>query len=720
MKSISSSTSLYSSLKDEVYNELQDFIEESHTIEKSTNRIKIDLHCHDYNSNVPDELIGRILNVPETWTKSKTLFKNLDKNNVNAYTITNHNNTRSCYEMIDKGYDVLIGAEFSCMVPDYKTGIHVLTYGFDKKQEEELQRLRNNIYDFQRFTCQENIPTIWAHPLYHYKSSKALPPIEFFEKLALIFERFEVINGQRDSRQNMLVKAWLDTLTIEKLDLFANKHKINFNDYCRLGYKKVMTGGSDSHMGLFAGQSGVYLPVDNLKTELTTKKSSEIALEAIRTGNIIPFGTHNDSTKLIVALLDYVCQIAINRNDPGLMRIVLHKGSYRDKLVAVLASNAFAELQHHKTTMRIIELIHNSIMGKKPKLFDSWLIPNDYKYVFNKAVKLSELASQNYSESQEYSNVIYDMYYHLNTLLFKRLDNKLAKINFDSQENDINKILNKIELPSDIREYLPKKDKENKSKSEFNITDFLDGLSFPFLSAGLLLAANFTGVKAMYNNRKLLDFFSNSINKFKQNKKILWLIDEPSEKTDFDKMINYIAFYSRNTNLPIEFITCSNKTQEQNNLLVISPVISINNPIKQMSKILLPVFLEAQRIFEQREYSQIICSSNGILGVLALYLKSAFSVPAAFVINDEYSLDFAKKLQLDAANEKRLIRLLRFYYSSFDKIITTNQESTKWINSKKMAIPSKKIIELDITNQQIKTNQTKTNNQISTLIACLD
>ena len=33
--------------------------------------LKIDLHCHDLNSDVPDELIGRILNVPETWLSSK-------------------------------------------------------------------------------------------------------------------------------------------------------------------------------------------------------------------------------------------------------------------------------------------------------------------------------------------------------------------------------------------------------------------------------------------------------------------------------------------------------------------------------------------------------------------------------------------------------------------------------------------------------------------------
>jgi hypothetical protein len=31
------------------------------------NCLKIDFHCHDHNSDVPDELWGRILRLPETW-----------------------------------------------------------------------------------------------------------------------------------------------------------------------------------------------------------------------------------------------------------------------------------------------------------------------------------------------------------------------------------------------------------------------------------------------------------------------------------------------------------------------------------------------------------------------------------------------------------------------------------------------------------------------------
>ena len=162
------------------------------------NLLTIDLHCHDHNSNVPDELLGRLLNIPETWLSSDELVSTLKNHDCDTFTVTNHNNARSCHELRNKGIDGRTGAEFSCMVPDYHTGIHVLTYGFTPSQEKELNRLRADIYAFQEYAREHDIPTIWAHPLYHYKS-KDIPPMEFFNKMALLFERFEVINGQRET-----------------------------------------------------------------------------------------------------------------------------------------------------------------------------------------------------------------------------------------------------------------------------------------------------------------------------------------------------------------------------------------------------------------------------------------------------------------------------------------------------------------------------------------
>ena len=53
----------------ELINELENFQTEQYSRYPLDDTLRIDLHCHDYNSDVPDELLGRILNLPETWFK---------------------------------------------------------------------------------------------------------------------------------------------------------------------------------------------------------------------------------------------------------------------------------------------------------------------------------------------------------------------------------------------------------------------------------------------------------------------------------------------------------------------------------------------------------------------------------------------------------------------------------------------------------------------------
>lgn len=685
-----------SPLKAELYDELHSFLSQSYMCENTENLIKIDLHCHDYNSNVPDELIGRILNVPETWTKTSALVKNLDRNKVDVITVTNHNNTRSCYELKNKGYDVLTAAEFSCMVPDFRIGIHVLAYGFDSQQEEKMQNLRTDIYAFQQYTCEQNIPTIWAHPLYHYKSTAALPPMAFFEKMSLIFERFEVLNGQRDTWQNMLVKEWVSRLDKETIDKFASAHNINPEDYCRNIYKKSMSGGSDSHIGLFAGQTGTYLKIANLAERKNKETMSVLALEALRNGDMFPFGSHNDSTRLVVSLLDYVCQIALNRKDPGLMRVILHKGSYRDKLLALLASNGFAELQHHKNTMKIVELIHNSFMGKRPKRYESWLIPNDYKKVFAEAVKLSELANSVSTNVEDYNLVIQSMYSHLNTLLLDRFKTKISK-NFGKSEFNltaINELINKFELPSDVREYLPKKDKngkKNNKTSNSNLLEFLDGLSFPYLSTSLILAANFTGIKALYNNRKLLEGFSNHLQRFRNRERVLWIFDGSNDSQYLTDLHKAAIKQIQSLDLPVDMLVCSEKLKSDRNLIVVKPEFIHDNPIFKDSEIKIPDFLEVQKIFETNEYTRIICSSDSVMGLLALYLKTAFSVEASFIITENRVKTIEENYKTDESARKMITRALRLFYNSFNNIIVTNNELKDWVCGRKMAIAEKHV-----------------------------
>ena len=649
--------------------------------------LKIDLHCHDYNSDVPDELLGRILNVPETWLPTEQLLKTLKRNNTTAITVTNHNNARSCFDLLDQGKDVLVGAEFSCMVPDFNIGIHVLTYGFTKDQEKTLNKLRRNVYQFLQFTKENNLPTIWAHPLYHYNVNKQ-PNFDFFNKMVLLFERFEVLNGQRDTWQNMLVKNWIENLTPEKIDHDANYFNIDIDLYCNDRYKKSLSGGSDSHMGIFSGQTGTYLHIPNLKERLKTEKPSQLTLEAIRNGAMAPYGTHQNSEKLTVAFLDYVCQIAMYKKDPGMMRIMLHKGSFNEKLLAFFVTNAFSEVRRHKVTMRFVELFHNCFLGKTPSKSKRLLIPKEYKPIFDEASKISkahELGEEQMIQSIDQS--IHKIYNSLIQILFNRVNKKIDSLISSGKLDNINwlDLIEKLELPSTVRHYTSsKKDKKAKKNKTPNLSKVLDGLPFPFFASSLILSAQFTSSKVLYNNRALLNDFSSRIGKFTHPKRMLWLTDTFDDNNGISSFLQQLHSEVKRLDLPIDFLVCSNTIQPDKNLIVVKPLSEFTLPFYKEQSVRIPNLNEIQQLFLANEYDRIMCSTEGVMGICSLYLKQAFSVPANFYIHTDWTMFARKVMNADAQNIDRIRRILRTFYKGFDQLFVLNSDHQKWLASKEM------------------------------------
>ena len=82
-------------LHNEITEELNNFLTEQNNKFPANEILTIDLHCHDHNSNEPDEIIGRLLALPESWQESESLINTLKQNGCNAITITNHNNALS-------------------------------------------------------------------------------------------------------------------------------------------------------------------------------------------------------------------------------------------------------------------------------------------------------------------------------------------------------------------------------------------------------------------------------------------------------------------------------------------------------------------------------------------------------------------------------------------------------------------------------------------------
>lgn len=640
--------------------------------------LTIDLHCHDHNSDEPDELLGRILNVPETWLPTDDLLSTLKVHGCNTCTITNHNNARSCFELKDRGIDVLTGAEFSCLVPDYKTGIHVLTYGFTAAQEKMLNKLRYDLYKFQEYTREHDIPTIWAHPLYHYKSD-GMPPMEFFEKMSLMFERFEVINGQRDTWQNMLVKEWIECLDEEKLSGYEKKFGIRGDRYCSHRFDKAMSGGSDSHMGVFTGLTGTKLHVPDLQMQLS-RTNSVLALEAIKNLRMSPYGSKNDSEKMTVTFIDFLCQIAINMKDPGLIRMLLHKGDAKQKLLAFGLANMFFELKRHKVTMSFLQLFHECFTGKVPGYTKRFFIPKHYKKIFDEAIRLAEVRRDHPEKLVETTkSVIDNIYESLIKLFISRITAKVEKIfsNGGIKEFNINKIVESLEVPVSIRSYIDAIQTKKKKRGDIDLGEFLDGLSFPFLASSVILVAAYASARVMYNSRPLLREFSSQLGKMKHPERILWLTDTFEDINGVAMVLNSMLDEIRKRGLPIDILVCSSKLKSADNLIVVEPLTEFTFPFYEHQPMRIPNILDIHKLFKENEYSRIICSTEGPMGLISLFLKKAYSVPAYFFVHTDWMMFARQVLNFDHHNRSRLRRILRAYYRGFDGLFVLNTDQRR-------------------------------------------
>ncbi len=682
--------------KEQLIQELNQFQTTQRDKYPMENTLKMDLHCHDFNSDVPDELLGRILNLPETWLSTEDLLKYLKLAKCDAYTITNHNNARSCYEQQDKGLDILTAAEFSCTVPDYNTGIHVLTYGFSPSQEARLNKLRKNLYQFLDYTTEHNIPTIWAHPLYNY-NPKGVPPFEFYKKMALVFERFEVINGQRDTWQNMLVKNWVESLTPETLTKYSFEMGIPVDRYSNNPYQKSMSGGSDSHMGIFSGTTGTRLYIPNLNERIKTTRKSDLALEAIRNGRMAPYGSYNTGEKLTVAFLNYVCQIVLFHKDPGLLRILLHKGEVKDKVIALLASNGFSELRRHKITYSFVELFYNCFKGEVPAFYKRIMVPSAYKPVFDEAKEIAKASQMGSDRSVElFQKSLNNINHNLSKLLFSRLQTKIEELSKSNtiKVDNFNSILDKIEIPSDFRAIFNPEEAvavNQKRISKINLPEFLDGLSFPFLTSSLILAASFASTKVLYNTRPLLTAFSNELNKLKHPKRALWLTDTFDDKNGVSMVLQMMLKEIQEKNLPIDILVCSETLEPQDHLVVIKPMGDIKLPFYKNQSIKFPNFLEIHDIFQEGSYDRVVCSTEGPMGFASIFLKNAFSVKSYFFLHTDWIMFMKKVLNIDENNTNRIRRLARSYYHAFDHLLVLNSDQQTWLTSPEMGFNQEQI-----------------------------
>jgi len=658
------------------------------------NCLRIDFHCHDHNSDVPDELWGRILRLPETWLKTKKLVKVLEQNGSSVVTVTNHNNARSCWQLQEKGVDVLVGCEFTCFFPEYDLFIHVLTYGFTREQEAVLNQKRQNIYDFLRYAALYDIPVILPHPLYLYSRNDHID-LCLFEKLAVMFWRFEGLNGQRDLWQSVLTLNWIQSLTPERIRECAQKHNLDPTEFgVDPDQPKVVTGGSDDHTGIFAGLCGSQLYVPNLQKRLKTEAASDLALEALRNGQIAPFGTVGENQKLNIALLDYFSQVATKLKDPGLLRILLHRGSTWDKMGCFVVANLFLEMQKHKKTMKFFSFIHDALQGKKPRRFLKWQAAKDYKFCI---IQLEKIAESRRNRPEEFVDTVNDsigeLFNHLNRLIAKRIRKALDKHQGASLKDfSTEELTRKLEIPSQLTSLFLGDGKRQDNMSNVNLAEALDSLSFPVLISTVLAGSTLASTRVLYQNRDLLNRFACQLGKNQHSRRALYLTDTLLDKNGVSTSLSGKLKEIKRTDLPIDFLICHPEAVPEPHLHIVQPVADIDlHPFGEQT-LQVPDVMEIARIFYEGGYDRIVCSTEGPMALVALFLQQMFNVPSYFFMHTDWIDFITHATNLNQHERDRVRRMMRALYNRFDGVFVLNREHRDWLTGHEMQLPAEKVL----------------------------
>ena len=183
---------------------------------------RIDMHCHSVFSDerikyLPGMVWHPLLEPEEIYDLAKS-------RGMDFVTITDHDTIDGCKALLDRRgplRDFIFGEEVSVRFPEDGTIIHVNVYDIDERQHAEIQRVRDNLYDFVDYV--RRIDKLFVLNHLTWTAQHRVLKMWQIERMLELFDVFEGLNGTRSYAHNAY--AWAVTR----------------------GRSKALVGGSDSH-----------------------------------------------------------------------------------------------------------------------------------------------------------------------------------------------------------------------------------------------------------------------------------------------------------------------------------------------------------------------------------------------------------------------------------------------------------------------------------------
>jgi glycosyltransferase involved in cell wall biosynthesis len=241
---------------------------------------RTDLHVHSCHSKHPGEWILQRLGARESYTPVETIYRQAKEQGNTFVTLTDHNTIDGALELCRlHPDDCFVSTEATAYFPEDGCKVHILCYDITSDQFAAIQRARENIYNLRDYLRSENIACSVAHATFSVNNRLTL---EHLEKLIVLFDVFEGINGTRGQEGNRVWQQVLASLTPDDLSRLSAKHRLD--PWGTESWIKGLTGGSDDHSGLFMGYTWTRADAD-------TKAAF---IDAIRAKQTTPGGRYGD------------------------------------------------------------------------------------------------------------------------------------------------------------------------------------------------------------------------------------------------------------------------------------------------------------------------------------------------------------------------------------------------------------------------------------------
>jgi glycosyltransferase involved in cell wall biosynthesis len=580
---------------------------------------KADLHVHSKFSNRPSEWFLRRIGAPESFMEPLEVYKACKAAGMDYVTISDHNCICGA-RAIAHLPGTFISSELTTYFPENHCKIHCLVTGVTEKQFHEMDALRENIYDLQAYMNQNRVIHSIAHPLFRVNDKLT---IDQFEKLMLMFNRFEGINGSRDPRACEIGNAVFSSLTPESMHAMADRHGIQ-----PVGiepWNKTLTGGSDDHGGLYIASAYTVTPHAPSVIDF---------LEFIREGQHEPGGCGGTSVKLANSLYRIAYSyykdrfLAPGSNDYSVMGSVLRRLAEQPDERPPVATGFRANV---RTAFR--KKVKKAYVKKQMNEIEQMIVEEFSRVLEDAPGALSsdEADSANFKSACRLSQ-------ELSFVFLKKAASKIRKGELIGSLQAVSS-LGPVALG--IAPYLTAFSTQHKDE--------------PFLRE---VADHFAGAEAL---------------KQRSGKKV-WVTDTFTDVNGVTKTIRTLAGMAQSAEKDITVVTSLDEAPEADfPLKNFKPVGSFKLPEYESIVVSYPPFMELLAYFETEQFDEVIISTPGTLGVCALGAAKMLGLPVKGIYHTDFPRFFSDITEDEHIGEVAW-RFMRWFYGKVDQILVPTRQ----------------------------------------------